>query len=351
MASEEKSLLSQAARDAYHSCTPLFTTIEIGLQCNFKCLHCYNFDRSKIPDPALKETALNSNEILDVIDQVASAGALYITFTGGEPLLHPDLTKFIERVKFNKSVARIKTNGSYLTIEKCHELYQAGLVTLDISFYGLDNQTYEQFTGVSNGFDLTMQGIKNSLKVGFEFFVNIIVHKGNYKDIRKMMKLLDDLKVNYQFSDEITERYDGSEGSKNCALTEQDFGQLLESEDGELFFNYSEEPVYQCACARSVCGISSNGEVFPCIGAPVPSGNLRDKKFLEIWDNSSVLKGIRGLVEKDFTECESCDHKNFCSRSSGAIYSNTKNYTGCDEDTLLRAKARHKKASDFLKKT
>jgi radical SAM protein with 4Fe4S-binding SPASM domain len=98
-----------------------------------------------------------------------------------------------------------------------------------------------------------------------------------------------------------------------------------------------------------VCGISSKGEVYPCIGAPVPSGNLNVLSFEEIWNHSPVLNKIRNLQSKDFVECQKCQYIEYCSRSSGSIYTNTKNYTGCDSSTLMQAKKRETFFSNGLR--
>ena len=68
---------------AYEACVPLFTTIELTLKCNLRCVHCYNFDRS-VPRPKeAKGNELNPAEIKKLIDELAEAGGLEISFSGG----------------------------------------------------------------------------------------------------------------------------------------------------------------------------------------------------------------------------------------------------------------------------
>ena len=73
---------------------PLFATIEITQGCNFKCLHCYNFDRRNPPKE--KRTPLTAEEIFQVIDGFSELGALNLSFTGGEPMIHPQIFEFIQ---------------------------------------------------------------------------------------------------------------------------------------------------------------------------------------------------------------------------------------------------------------
>jgi radical SAM protein with 4Fe4S-binding SPASM domain len=342
------SILEGMFKKASKECIPLITTLEITQGCNYKCHHCYNFDRTKEAPENLKTDSLRSEEILRIIDEVATAGALYLNFTGGEALLHPHLDDFIKRARTHHIEARLKTNGSLLTKERCEKLDSAGLAGMDVSLYGFSEQSYEKLTGKSGMFAKTTEGIKNAVKQGFNVYVSIILHRYNIDELKEMVEFCKSNSASFQFSTEITERYDESSGSREFEITKEQFQEQLSGEFADIFMHLNPEKSVQCSCARTVCGISSSGEVFPCIGAPIASGNLRDKTFEDIWKNSSVLNGIRDLKKSDFKSCMTCEHIEFCNRSSGGIYSNTKAYTGCDTVTLEQAKLRHE---FHLKKT
>lgn len=328
-------------KKAGQACTPLITTLEITQGCNYKCHHCYNFDRSKEMPDNLKSEALRPEEILRIIDEVALSGALYLNFTGGEVLLHPHLDEFIKRARTHHLETRLKTNGSLLTTERCKKLDETGLSGMDISLYGFSEESYQTLTGRSGMFIKTIEGIKAAIEQGFNVDISIILHRYNIDELKKMVDFCQENVVPFQFSTEITERYDQSLGSRNYEITTEQFNQQLRGEYAEIFMHLNPEKSLQCSCAKTVCGISSTGEVFPCIGAPIPSGNLREKSFEDIWKNSAVLNKIRNLKASDFKSCQTCDYIEYCSRSSGSIYVNTQDYTGCDSVTLQQAKLRH----------
>jgi len=145
-----------------------------------------------------------------------------------------------------------------------------------------------------------------------------------------MVELAKKFKVSYQSGVDISKRHDGSSDSIKYRLDREQMYQLFTQKGGETFIRAKPTDNIQCACARSNCGISSTGEVFPCIGAPLPSGNLREKSFHDIWKNSSTLNGIRDLRSKDFKTCNSCNLRKYCPRNSGTAYMNSGNYTGPD---------------------
>lgn len=335
------SLLEGVILKARQACIPLITTLEITQSCNFKCSHCYNYDRSKEMPENLKVDVLKPDEILRIIDEVAAAGALYLNFTGGEALLHPHLEDFIKRARTHHLEARLKTNGVLLSAEKCEKLDLAGLAGMDISLYGFSESSYEKLTGKSGMFLKTLEGIKNAAALGFDVYVSIILHRYNIVELAAMVEFCKTNLVPFQFSTEITERYDQSLGAREFEITKEQFNEQLSGEFADIFMHLNPDKALQCSCAKTVCGISSSGEVYPCIGAPIASGNLRQKSFEDIWKNSSVLKGIRDLGKADFKACMTCDHIDYCNRSSGSVYTNTGNYTGCDPVTLEQAQLRH----------
>jgi len=337
-------LFENVRNETFESCQPFFSTIELGLACQFKCHHCYNFDRQD-PNSSFLENSiremLSKEEVLDIIKQLADAGAMQINFTGGEPLLNHHIVEYIQYAKSLACFPRLKSNGGLLTKTKSIELYEAGLDEVDLSLYGYDENSYEAFTG-RRDFQKVVQGIQNAKEAGIKVFVSLILHKGNYKKISEMTNLIQSLGVEFNYSDEITDRYDKTK-NKNVELGPLEMEELLQGEHRELFEYHSKDTDnFQCSCARNVCGISYKGDVYPCIGAPIVAGNIRNQKFSQIWEKSPIFEKIRSLGKADFKSCMDCSVAEFCDRSSGTVYVNTGDYTGCDTRYLENAKLRKK---------
>jgi AdoMet-dependent heme synthase len=77
---------------------------------------------------------------------------------------------------------------------------------------------------------------------------------------------------------------------------------------------------YSCSAGHSFCYISPYGDVFPCVQFPLPTGNIRRQKFLDIWNFSPQMKEVRSIQAKDLTVCSSCSHVSSCSRCPGLAY-------------------------------
>ena len=174
--------------------------------------------------------------------------------------------------------------------------------------------------------------------------VNMSIVKSNAAEVDEMLRLVRKLDVSYGFNPFITARYDGTVSSLDHTVDGATLAELYRGPLKPLRRPPDFDPgrSVQCGCARVNCGISATGEVYPCIGAPVPSGNLRQQSFAEIWRSSPQLNRIRNLVLDDFETCRTCPDRAFCGRNSGVVYTNTGDYTGAEAFTCLDASVVHR---------
>ena len=153
--------------------------------CNLKCVHCYAHAKAKGgPDE------LTTDQGRRMIEDLAAFGSPVMLFSGGEPLMRPDLTDLIKHTVKNGMRAVISTNGTLITRDKAAELKDLGLSYVGISLDGLKDVN-DAFRGVPGAFDLALAGIRNcqekNLKVGLRFTVN----KRNASEIPAIFDLLE----------------------------------------------------------------------------------------------------------------------------------------------------------------
>jgi MoaA/NifB/PqqE/SkfB family radical SAM enzyme len=94
-------------------------------RCNLACGYCNEYD--DFSPPILTE------EMIRRIDRLAYLKTAIVTISGGEPLLHPEIEKLIQRIRHHGMIAGIITNGYLLTPNKIKALNEAGLEHLQIS--------------------------------------------------------------------------------------------------------------------------------------------------------------------------------------------------------------------------
>src|SRR6204780_5286825 len=120
--SREWRMLAKGIRSTSH---PVLAHIVPTRRCNLSCTYCNEFDDFSKPVPV--------SEMIRRIDLLANLGTSIIAFSGGEPLLHPELDDLIVRIRRRGAIAGMITNGYLLTADRIQRLNRAGLEHMQIS--------------------------------------------------------------------------------------------------------------------------------------------------------------------------------------------------------------------------
>ncbi len=104
---------------------PLLVHLVPIRRCNIDCGYCNEYDKVSEPVPTA--------EMLARIDKLADLGTSVVAFSGGEPMLHPDLDLLIARIRARGRIAGLITNGYLLSPKRIQQLNAAGLDYLQIS--------------------------------------------------------------------------------------------------------------------------------------------------------------------------------------------------------------------------
>jgi MoaA/NifB/PqqE/SkfB family radical SAM enzyme len=94
-------------------------------RCNLACTYCNEYDDVSKP--------VAVDVMLERLDRLAALGTTIVTFSGGEPLLHPELDQLISHVRNRGIIAGMITNGYLLTAQRVQQLNDAGLDHMQIS--------------------------------------------------------------------------------------------------------------------------------------------------------------------------------------------------------------------------
>ena len=131
--------------------------ISLTHKCNLSCIYCHREGEKKSEEP------LSAAEIAEVLKVAAHFGIRSVKFTGGEPMLRPDLLEIIQSVPEGME-SSITTNGTLLA-GLASNLKQAGLKRVNVSIDSLNHETYKKITGTDK-LDDVLEGITEALKTG-----------------------------------------------------------------------------------------------------------------------------------------------------------------------------------------
>lgn len=153
--------------------------------CNLSCIHCYAHAKK---DPGEKELTLE--EGLSLIEDLRSFGVPVVLFSGGEPLLRPEVFKWIEATTRAGMRAVLSTNGTLIDKKIASKLKDLGLSYVGVSLDGLE-EVNDRFRGQKGAFKAAMKGIEECRKVGIKVGLRFTINKMNYHQIPHIFDLLE----------------------------------------------------------------------------------------------------------------------------------------------------------------
>ncbi len=163
---------------------PLYVAWQITNECNLACLHCIE---ESGPGKAFRDE-LDEAQVFAVLDQLMDRQVPYLSFSGGEPMLHPLFFKMVEHVCARGAQLKIETNGHYLTVENCERMKALGVKAVQVSLDGASSQTFNRMR-VRGNFDVTVDGLRNLRGAGVPVEINFSPARFNAHEIGAVVDL------------------------------------------------------------------------------------------------------------------------------------------------------------------
>lgn len=146
---------------------PLYLAWQVTNECNLACLHCIE---ESGPGKAFRDE-LDESQIFKFLGQVMDLEIPYLSFSGGEPTLHPLFFEMVEYVCERNTQLKIETNGHGMSRAKADRLKGMGVKAVQISLDGASRETFNRMR-VRGDFDLAVEGIKNLHAAGVPIEIN-----------------------------------------------------------------------------------------------------------------------------------------------------------------------------------
>jgi radical SAM protein with 4Fe4S-binding SPASM domain len=153
--------------------------------CNLRCVHCYSESQNKT-----YENELTHEQACALIDDLAQLKCPVLLFSGGEPLLRPDMLDLAKRAKDKGIRPTLSTNGTLIGASTAKALKELGVGYVGISLDGLEN-TNDHFRGKQGAFRSALDGIRNCVAAGQRVGLRFTINRRNYAEIDEMFDLLE----------------------------------------------------------------------------------------------------------------------------------------------------------------
>lgn len=181
-----------------------YLRISLTEKCNLRCQYCMPAEGVALTPVS---ELLTSEELLQIVRVFVENGITKVRFTGGEPLLRPDLEHLIQEVdKLRPRVEKIAITTNGITLKRrLPSLVKAGLNSLNISLDTLDADKFQQITR-RNGFKQVLEGIGAAEELARTTLtmsrvkINCVITRGvNDADICDFVALTKDRNVEVRF--------------------------------------------------------------------------------------------------------------------------------------------------------
>ena len=306
--------------------------------CNLKCPYCYNkTDREtkiKLEKVGMVAPTLNTQEYKDLIARIIDCGVRRILFTGGEPLMRPDVLELVEfaRSRSETVVLEMLTNAILISDEVAETLCKF-MSAVTISLDGHEKHMHEYYRG-KNTFEPTVRGIRRLIakkkELGLARPYVAIVPALTDRNITSMKEIyeysLDDLGAN-GLAPIIFQAGDHQE--VNIAqIPALDVYLAAMDRTVEYFKDRAAKngttitptaapigPRNHCGVGHGEISVDPGGFVYPCQSLHFDEficGNVREYDIKEIFAESSVMKRMRSTTVDSIGVCSHCDLRYLC---------------------------------------
>jgi heme b synthase len=324
---------------------------EVTRSCNLACIHCR---ASAGCGPYAGE--LTTDAGLRLLDEIASFSKPVVILTGGEPLLRPDIFEIAAYGDRKGLRMVLATNGTLLTKQVAGNLLRSGIKRVSISIDGKDAERHDDFRNVAGAFAGALSGIEAMKEAGMEFQINTTITKANLDQLPDIMDLAVRLgaAAHHIFllvptgrGKEMSEQaispadYEKTlnwfyEASLNCpiqlkATCAPHYYRILKQRKGKVFAQTAgaENALHAitrgCLGGSAFCFISHTGQVQPCGYLEVDCGQIKEKRFRDVWNSSPVFSDLRDL-NKYKGKCARCEFIRLCGGCRARAYEITGDY-------------------------
>jgi radical SAM protein with 4Fe4S-binding SPASM domain len=315
-------LMEEMNRRALALGVPLGVQLDVTYRCNERCVHCY-LDHD---DHGEMTTA----EMRDVLRQLADAGTLFLALSGGEVLMRMDFFEILEYARSLLFCVKIKTNAFMIREKEADRMRDLGVQSVQVSIYSHRAEVHDAITKLPGSLKRSIAGIRFLQSRGLQVTLANVLMRQNFNDHTGVKALAEELGAKWTIDPTITPMMDGDRSVLGLGIGGGELRQVFRTP--ELVGNVDEfcappKPVddevlseLPCSASHTFCYISPYGDVYPCVQFPLPTGNVRKQRFLEIWRHSPQMNDARSIRARDLPVCSTCTHVGSCTRCPGLAY-------------------------------
>ncbi len=283
---------AHAEPESQHLGAPLYVAWQITNECNLACMHCIE---ESGPGKKFKDE-LDRDQVFAVLEQMMALEVPYLSFSGGEPMMHPHFYEMVDYVCSRGSQLKIETNGHLLTAENAARLRELGVKAVQVSLDGATRPSFNKIR-VLGELDRVIEGIRHLRDAGVPIEINFSPTRFNIHEIGDVVDMAHDLGA-YSFYTGRT-MYTGNavKAWRHLEVPDADYEVFFDTLRAKaveykgrmrVYFHEAgllEELRYRLEEPAALFIILPNGLVKLINALPFICGDLRTQTIGEVWGN------------------------------------------------------------------
>ncbi len=315
-------LMQEMTEKALALGVPLGVQLDLTYRCNERCVHCY-LDHDDHGE-------MTTGEIKHLLDEMVEAGVFILTFSGGEILLRKDFFEILEYARKLMFCVKLKTNAMMIREREAARIRELGVESIQVSIYSHRPEVHDAITLVPGSLKRSVAAIRFLKSQGLKVIIANVLMTQNMADYPGVRALAAEMGVESTLDPTVTPMMDGNRSTLSLSIDNTALKQVFGDEtligDVNEFCAVAARPgeddlqALPCSAGHTSCYVSPYGDLYPCVQFPLPSGNVREQRFVDIWRHSAQLNEVRSIRIKDLPSCSQCTHVAKCTRCPGLAY-------------------------------
>ncbi|ACY13085.1 radical SAM/SPASM domain-containing protein [Haliangium ochraceum] len=304
---------------------PITVTFQVTDRCNYECVHCYQTHG--------QADELSFDEIADILRQLADFGVLFLSLMGGEFFMRRDADDILRLAHELGFAIKLLTTGHHVGDRRADLLAGLRPLQVDMSMYAAGAHAHDRVTQQPGSWQRTLAAARRLIARKVPVLLKAPVMEGNVAELGALAELARSLGAETSFDAKLTGKedsdpqplhmrmradtlrtfYRGGAGGDNgidafLAKTYADFDPAREL-----------RPLHHtpCRAGQQAVSITPQGKVWPCNALPIECGDLRERSFAAVWQDSPPLAEVRELRWAAIAECRRCELRSYCQRCHG----------------------------------
>lgn len=315
-------LMQEVTEKAMALGVPLAVQVDLTYRCNERCVHCYldHHDHGE----------MTTAEIKHLLDEMAEAGVFILTFSGGEIFLRKDFFELLEYARQLMFCVKLKTNAVLIREKEARRIRELGIESIQVSIYSHRPEVHDAITLIPGSLKRSVDAIRFLKSQGLKVIIANVLMSQNRQDYPAVRALAAELGVECTLDPTVTPMMDGNRATVSLGVDSSALREVFRDPslvgDVDEFCAIpvkgaeTELEMIPCSAGHTACYVSPYGDVFPCVQFPLPTGNVRQERFVDIWRHSERMNEVRSIRVKDLTTCTQCTHVGSCTRCPGLAY-------------------------------